>query len=346
MADINEIINDPSWFPIDFDKNWENIHFAKTSPSALRQAPFLDNRFHQHLTTKETVPIASLLDSPAYQQRCSTRLPVIFHSAFCCSTLAAKACDIDKACLSLKEPHILMALANAKRVPSQTANMPCSFDALFTLVTSLLAREFSNGEKILLKPTNVANNLIQDFLKTGSTVVFMYSELKNFLISILKKGEHGKGYIRTQYNIFSLDPSPIASIPQRTAMTFTDLQVAALIWRHQMELFTVHINQNQKNTFSLKDTDFLNNKEKSITCLSQIFSLKISPAAILDTIAGPVFQTDVKFSNLQYGATEKTTQSMQIYDKYADDIEMILLWAKQLRLGSDLHIPLRNALLK
>lgn len=130
-----------------------------------------------------------------------------------------------------------MDLANAIRVNNKVKASTDYAEALCRLVFGLLARPHQDGESVVVKPTNSANNLLPYAMAYNAKILALYGDLKSFLVSILKKGEQGRSFVRGQFNIFSLDPGGLAAIPQRQAMGLTDLQVAALICRSQMELF-------------------------------------------------------------------------------------------------------------
>ena len=234
MTQKSTILADPSWFPASLDVESDRVGFAKITRQALAQEAFLDQRMAGSVTGQKSLLLSDLL----VETIDSSPLPVfIFHSAFCCSTLLARALDAPNIALSLKEPDILMALANAIRVNKELQKSPQQTRRYSELLIKLLSRRFSNKEQLVIKPTNTANNILSLVAEMGSQIVILHSDLRSFLISVLKKGEPCKAFVRQQYNIFALDPNGLGAIPQRQAMGFTDLQVAATVWRHQMELF-------------------------------------------------------------------------------------------------------------
>ena len=232
---LTELISDPCWFPAALDSKAETMTFARVDRNSLSAEPFLDQRMSGSVTGYETAGLAAVIGAVA-QQRQSTPT-FLFHSAFCCSTLLARSLDQHGTTLALKEPDILMGLANAIRVDAELRKSAQRSDALVRTVFTLLSRNFSSAENVLVKPTNSANNLLPFAIAAGAPVLLLYGGLRSFLVSVLKKGEACKSFVRQQYNIFALDSVGVAAIPQRQAVGFTDLQIAATVWRHQMELF-------------------------------------------------------------------------------------------------------------
>ena len=300
---------------------------------SLRNKPFLDDRSLRPDTPRKTT---STLE---YTRNIPDEIlipPMIFHSAFCCSTLMAKALDSPDLCLALKEPHILMSLANAKRMMARSNRPSAEYDTLFRFVMHTLGQI---GERpILLKPTNAANNLLEDVINADGKVMFMFASLEDFLISVLKKGESCKSFIRTQYNIFSLDHCALAHIDQRQAMTYTDLQVVALIWRHQLELFECFRNDH----LILRDVDFLSKKTESMTQTVKALGLPHSNTDISTIINSDVFTLDSKFKLQIQNAAMKKNAAKAIRQRYKQEIDSTLKWATTLRLERDISPNLRH----
>lgn len=91
--------------------------------------------------------------------------------------------------MGLKEPAALNDLAMAKRGGIGDARLRGLLDALL----ALYARPFAAGETTVIKPSNVANCLIESCLclRPQARAILMYSRLSTFLRSIAKKGLWG-----------------------------------------------------------------------------------------------------------------------------------------------------------
>ncbi|NNC37773.1 MAG: hypothetical protein HKO02_09975 [Hyphomonadaceae bacterium] len=264
-----------------------------------------------------------------------TPIPMIFHSAFCCSTLMASALDVPDHCLPLKEPQVLMSLANAKRILRQQNKPASQYNTRFAIVMKLLARKFRSTEQILLKPTNSVNNILEDTLSAGCPVTIMYASLEDFLISVLKKGEPCKSFIRTQFNIFTLDPCVLATIPHRQALTFTDLQIATLVWRHQMELF-FKLKNAFPETLLLRDKKFLTNKLEALKSVSNVLNLNLSDKSLNAISVGSVFQRDSKFKDQELDGVQRAQDAKATKEKFSSELSHTLKWAENIRLEGDI----------
>lgn len=227
-----------------------------------------------------------------------------------------------------------MSLANAKRMMPRAGRPVSEYSALFKLIMTLLARPHRDGEKVIVKATNSANNLLEDIVHAKSAALLMYASLEDFLISVLKKGEPCKSFIRTQYNIFTLDPGALANIPARKAMTLTDLQVASLVWRHQLEMFGFY-HKNQAIS-TLQDSRFLSDKRSGLALAVETLGLSHTSETIQAITEGDVFRRDVKFQDLSQSHEARVEAAQDIRGRYADDLQATLAWAQNLNLGGDI----------
>ena len=343
MAQLPELLNDPAWFPAAIDTKAGTLGFARIDRASLSKEAFLDQRMAGSVTARETAALAEVIATFSSQQK---RVPAfIFHTAFCCSTLLARALDAPGTALALKEPDVLMGLANILRVDAELRQSPERAEALLHTIFGLLARRFVCDERILVKPTNAANNLLPPAVQSGARAVLLYGDLRSFLVSVLKKGEACKAFVRQQYNIFSLDADGLAAIPQRQAVAFTDLQAATAVWRHQMELFDRTLTATQRD--QVVSLDFKTLMAKPVAALQAVahhLDLPHSDAALDAMANGPVFSHNAKFSDQAYSAGQHHQDTQLIEERYGETLDLIEDWAGQLSLGTTLQMPLPGAI--
>ncbi|GJL93324.1 hypothetical protein [Hyphococcus sp.] len=340
-ASINmrELARDPSWFPHALDARQGVVACVKIARDRLAAEPFLDQRMEKSVTGSANAPLNALIGETQ-----PAGLPsFIFHTAFCCSTLMAKALDARGAALALKEPNILMDVSNLTRMATGAAAGQQAQRNVAGIV-NLLARRHEAGERILIKPTNTANNLAPVMAASGAPVVFLYGDLRAFLVSVLKKGEACKAFIRKQYTIFMLDKEGVAGIPERQGLGLTDLQIAALVWRHQMELFAKVLAQyGAKNVRSLYFRDLLMAPQATLAAAAKHLKLEISDKALSDNVAA-VFSKNAKFENQEYTPEERSRDEQSLEDRHRTELDMIEGWAKQMRFAVDVPDRLPHSL--
>ena len=336
MTSPHDLLSDPHWFPVKLDAGAQTLTFMRTSRQALSEAPFLDQRFIPQGADMATLPFADLAHIASASP---PPLHWIFHTAFCCSTLMARAMDVPGHSLTLKEPGVLMDLANARRMASQTGMTSDAFTKLTDAVFALLARRFSPDEAIIIKPTNPCNPLALDALARQHKAIFMVSDLKDFLISVLKKGEPCKAFMRTLFNIFALDPAPLGQIPQRQALTFTDLQIASLVQQHQMEFLTELGERFPGQTRAFNGNLLPGDPVKYVQAASDFFGLSWPDGTAARQAGSDVFSRNSKFADQTYGADARAEDAAEIEALHREALSVTLQWASSLTLSRKASMP-------
>lgn len=338
MTDPKTLAADPEWFPDALDATAGAIRFGRMSREALSKEAFLDRRKDASVTQWAEAKIDDLLPhiakapAPAF----------IYHSAFCGSTLLARALDAPGKSLALKEPNILLDLVNARRV-TPALQSGDQFNQLAAVVLGLLARPHEEGERILIKPTNSASPLAAYTNSKNAPAIFLYGSLRDFLISLLKKGEEGRVFVRHQFNIFSLDRTPLSAIQARQAISLTDMQIAALVWRHQLEEFARMIKP-AGYAASLDYARLIDNSEPVLAAAARHLSLPLDADDVKAAANGPVFQTNSKFADQQFDAGVRQSENAAVETQFAKELDIIENWAKAVKLSQDLTLPLPRSL--
>ncbi|MEO0973339.1 MAG: hypothetical protein AAFX85_09600 [Pseudomonadota bacterium] len=326
----------PSLFPVHINARTERVGFLPTTREALSAAPFLDQRFAgttspaKYWTVRELLEHVDGLPLP----------PMIFHTAFCCSTLLATAFDHPGRLLALKEPDLIMQLANLKRVHSPLRSDPGRFSRWLQLTLVLLGRRFEADEKVLLKPTNAAANLLMDVARLNSPMLLLYSDLRAFLVSVIKKGEAGRWFVRHLLNILRLDGALINDWQERERMAMTDLQVAALVWWLQIDNYLAFLDRTLpgQRVGTLDATAFLEQPAVALAAVNDQLKLSLPVDMLTRAANGPAFQRHSKFADLEYDAAQRADERASIEAAHGEAIEVTLAWAAQLR-GSPDALP-------
>ncbi len=265
------------------------------------------------------IPIPIVLAAVEAVQR--PKLNFIWHTAFCCSTLIARCLDVAGENLGLKEPQILVALAEAKRA-GKLAQHGGAGDAAF----KLLARRHKPHESVLIKSTNAANNLIAEATRaTDGRMLFLYSDCRSFLISIAKKGEMGRIFARKLFGLFAADGHAPAKWPMQTLFELSDLQVAALVWHMQIAEFRG--SREASRSAALNCDTFLANPRETLSRLNRFFDLNFS-AAKLDAIAtGPLLSQDAKDAAKPFSADRRAKESGDISKSLGNELDIVVEWS-------------------
>ncbi len=338
MTDAKTIADDPSWLPDALDPGRGTIRFARLDADALRREAFLDGRKDPSVREWAEARIDDLEPHIPAQKPAA----YIFHSAFCGSTLLARALDLPGRSLALKEPNILLDLINARRAHRAFQAEPV-FRRHADIILGLLERRRTADERILVKPTNLALPLAPLVIARGSPVLFLYGSLREFLLSLLKKGEEGRSFARKLYNVFAMDKTALGAIEPRQAVSMTDLQAATLVWRHQLEAFDALLAATTAAA-SLDYATFIASPATMLSAASEALQLGLPAETLTAAVDGPIFRTDAKASDKPFTAQSRADANRSLEAHYAADLAAIIGWAEKLRLNRDFKPPLARAL--
>ncbi|MEM1037173.1 MAG: hypothetical protein AAGI14_10480 [Pseudomonadota bacterium] len=326
-----DILSDPHWFPVHFDLQQDTLTFLQTTRDSLSKGAFLDHRFYQQTDRFHKVRLSHALNCPLERHDMSW----IFHTAFCASTLMARALDVHGKTLALKEPDILMQLANTLRMAKREGRSLDAIKPVCDCIFSLLSRRFSDQERVLIKPTNPANFLMTFVLGRGDPALFMTSPLKVFLTSILRKGEEGAAFIRSLYNIFALDGTGLSKISERDALRFTDMQITAMIWQHQHEDMTDVAKMYPDQVRAIDGLSFPLDPTRHMKAASDFLKLGLGDEDIAQNANGTVFEQNAKFSDQSFDTATRDAENARLENMFADRLTATINWQAKLDLGRD-----------
>ena len=329
----NELLEDTKWFPHRYNIETGYLEMINLNRQTIETTTFLASPdFPSEETTRQLVDAKSMglvsapLSPPAF----------IFHSAFCCSTLIARAMDSPGKVRSLKEPQITMDIAAHIR---RTGSIPVHINT----IRNLLSRTSIVGERTVIKPTNMANNLLlhSTELLSRSPILFLYGSLRGFLISVLKKGEQGRYMARRMYSIFRNDPTRFKEIPLKQVATLTDLQIAAMVWLLQIEIFEEKLLSCTDGLMaSLHCDDFLVQPIGYLASINQHLKLSLTDKELIQLSRSDILNLDSKQQDKSYNSEKRKAESKKVEDEYGSTLDHICNWAD----GLSLHDKIQHKL--
>ena len=312
-----------------------SLELAEVSLSMLSDAPFLFGAFPPQSARRTSQPLAA----PGKRDQAipTPKSRFIFHTAFCCSTLLSRALDVPGKSLALKEPDILMQLANARRM-RQFA--PGGQD-LKIIQKHLEQLGQSAGEAIVTKPTNTANNLLSEVCADqNSRIIVIHSDLRSFLLSIIKKGEEGRSFVRRLFNIFRMDSAFAQSIPDRDLFTLSDLQIAAFVWGLQCQQITEAGNISSLTVRGLHCDSFLDDPKAVLLRASDWLELGLTPSDISGQMEKGVMGRDSKDVGQAYDTGIRAKDRSSVEDQFEASLSYAEAWATKLPLPMELSLTL------
>lgn len=344
MSKFDDIISNPGNLPHRFSADSVEFEFLTLSREQVSEASFLRDDVLDGGLSRQSAGLKELAAAGGIK---SPPANYIFHSAFCCSTLLARALDVKGANLSLKEPEVLMDLANIKRTRNALLQDRKRWRGIIEMTVGLLSRPFEDGETVLIKPTNAANNLLADLLGVANDAkaLLLYSGLRSFLISILKKSEEGRGFARKLFFTFGLDSPFVTEWPMETVARMTDLHIAAVVWRLQMNNFLEALASFPESRLrTLKSDDLLADPKARLTAVAEFFGIPLEAEDISGIVEGPLFGRHSKLTGQAYDSAARREENDRIEKEHGAALDQIVAWERELVPGQPVPDPLPRAL--
>jgi hypothetical protein len=349
MHSLEELATKPEYHLHALDLASGECEFLLLSKDTARQSTFMDHRLQAG--RQESVRVSldliekHIAGMPA--ARDPRQINYIFHTAFCCSTLISRCLDIQGVCSALREPAVFMQMANYKRVGNPYFLDIQKQQALLNTALYLLAKSSGQGETTVIKPTNAANNLVMEIAQNKYThgVVLLYSKLEQFLVSIIKKGEEGRAFVRRLFNVIRLDSERSDSLTLDALSQLTDLQVAAFVWYLQLDGYLKVLNSYPNINIRTLDCDtFLADPLNTLTKLCKLFDLKVKKQVLEEIVTGPVLTKYSKDGVQDYDASIRETENARVTSQYRETINGILAWSDRIRPEGPVPLPLPRPL--
>lgn len=307
------------WRLHDFDPASGQGRFVRAARADLIGAPFLDDRWD--VSTFET------RSAPLPAAEAPVEAGFLWHTGFCGSTLLAGCLDSPGRLLSVREPKALMTLANLKRTQA-LAGRPLDED-LFVRVLAPLSQGEAPSERVLLKPTNAAGNLIWEAARlTRGPMLLLYSDCRQFLISLLKKGEGGRAFARSLFLVLKMDGRFDKAWSDRDLFKLTDLQVAALAWRLQIaELAAGAAALDPGRAVALDFASFLDDPAGVLRALDVWFGAGLGDEGVRRVLDGPLMRTDAKQRGRPMSVERRKAEADRLEDQFGAELDRLVQWS-------------------
>jgi hypothetical protein len=325
MSDVRAIVGDYRWLPLRFDAASDSVVFVKADRDAHRAATFLDDQLLRQSNDKRQLRLGDI--APAVAALPAKDCHFIFHSAFCCSTLLARALDIPGKSMGLKEPLVLNDLVQA----AMTQGTPKATRRQLEPTLALLARPFAAGETVIVKPSNIANPLIEEILelRPAAKALLLSSELSDFLRSVAKKGLWGRIWARKTLAGLNRFPKLQSGFGEAERWEHSDLQVAALVWLdHRAQFSNLLSSLPPERIVSMDSADLLDDPARALDAVGDFFGLGLSPDEVTSIARGPVFASNAKRHGENFDAQRRRDEHAAIGGVLAEEIEMVAKWAR------------------
>ena len=314
----------PEWLPHSFNEDGSLMAAVHVTRDQRDRLTFLDDRYFRN-RFPVVIHRRSEIEALAAGEREGT-LRLIFHTAFCGSTLLAKAMDRRGLVTALQEPIILndLALRPIDRDPGLHRQ-------LLGLTLRLLARPFGDDQAVVVKAANVANRILVPTLDAApqSRAVLLYSSLTDFLLSVAKRGTEGRVWARQLFEgLAGWTDLDLARDPDILTVR-TDLEIAALAWFLQVRHFDrVAQAQGTERARLVDAADFYARPVATLTEAADFFGLGLATAAIEEIVNGPVFASHSKTLGARYSNADRTRDMAAVAAAHGGEVEAAAEWLR------------------
>ena len=325
-----EIAADPSWLPHRIDWAGKRMQFLKLARSSLGEAGFLADRKPAGPDGEAWLP----LDAVMAMQVDSGPIHFLFHTAFCRSTLLARALDRLGKVAALNEPHIFAALAGAGVAPGRPGA------PLLAPVLKLLARTFPDEASVVVKPTNHANALIPAILTAlpDARAILMTNPLPSFLAAVIRKGMMGRRWGRMLYLEMQSYAGLDLGMDAREQFAMTDLQAAALAWFLAQRWFALQ-QQRFGDRLAVLDGDvFGREKARTLSAVSKHLGIAMEEGTAETIATGKLFTSHAK-SGEDFAAKEAADAARSRSAVTEEEIAQVGLWIGMIAQQAGLDVP-------
>lgn len=333
------IARDPLWLPHRYDPTRDAVQFVRISREVHRAATFL---------TDECLPEGAERAALRRKDAVSALPPgapvhFIFHSAFCCSTLLARAFDIEGISMGLKEPVILNDISGWRRRGGQPHQVAEVLDHALTL----LARPFTPGEAVIIKPSNVVSAYSPAMLamRTEARALLLHAPLPVFLGSVARKGMWGRLWVRELMVKLIADDLIDLGFSGDDYLGLTDLQAAAVGWLAQHALFHRLVERfGAERVRTLGSETLLARPAEAVAALARLYNLRLDADAVAAVATGPAFMRHSKFGQ-EFDREARAAERRDLEAAHSDEIAKVAVWAEAVAANVGVSMDLKAPLL-
>lgn len=340
MSDITTIIGSAEWLAHRYDPTGDTIHFRHVPRDVHARATFITEEYlpkdAQTVVLRRQDCLEALAAGPG-----PAPVQFVFHSAYCCSTLVARAFDAAGMAMGLKEPVILNDIVGWRRRGGQPDRVAGVLDSALTL----LARPFGPGESVIVKPSNVFNGFAAATLglRPTASALMLHAPLPSFLRSIAKKGMWGRLWVRELFAGQLADGIVDLGFAPADYIKLTDLQIAAVGWLAQHAMFNKLSQRFGARVATLDSETLLAHPEAAIAALASLYAIPMDARTIAAIASGPAFSSHSK-SGEAFSAKERDLEQAEAAATHAEEIDKVAIWAEAVAGNAGVPMKLPNAL--
>ena len=318
-----DVIGDGDWLPHSFDDTGQRILCVRVPAPAREALPFLSTE--QLATGYDQAIVPTALVATHLEGLASSPVHFLFHTAFCCSTLAVNALDAFDGAVGLKEPAIFLDLVSKlERADALTGTQ-------LQLVMRILGRPAVRARQVIVKPSCFTSALIPHVLQADprTRVVLLHGDLRDFLLGVAKRGLRGRNWGRQVYASSLRQLHYGFKYTAAETLEQTDLQIAGLGWLVRRDYF-----ERQAASFGaarvlqISARQVLEERAATLSAILRHLDMPQEPDAIERVINGPVFSRHSK-EQRPFDAAARQAELDAARSTFGGEVEPVAQWIEK-----------------
>ena len=194
------------------------------------------------------------------------------------------------------------------------------------------------GEKVIIKPANVANPLIEYIMERqpDSRALLMYLSLPDFIMAIARRRRWSWA---RNLAVFYRRHLEFETRQTQELLYLTDLQIAAFLWLQQQAQFARLVRELPEGRVATLRADvFAARATESIAAAAAFFGLSLDEDEAAAITAGPAFQKHSKRDAENYDESTRKRDEALVKFAFGPEIEQGTEWGQAI--AADASIPL------
>lgn len=333
-----EILRDARWLPHGYDAANDALQFIQIDRNYLSRSAFLADANPVSGVQPVSIPLTEIAKITADLPIPAAPMHFIFHTAFCRSTLLARALEHPGLSAGLSEPGILAKIGGAP-------------PHVLPIAARLLARPWGDAawgdaESVFVKPTNHANALIPALMDANADAraILMTNPLPSFLAAIIRKGMMGRRWARQLYLEVMSYAGMDLGMDAREQFAMTDLQAAGLAWFLNQRYFDALARKYGARVKVLDGDAFGREPARVLEAVGGFTSVPIDAPRAAEIAAGPVFTADAKTGE-DYAAKSARDAAATASAVVEDEIAKVEEWIGMIAKSAGLAVPVQQTLI-
>ncbi|HMB59342.1 MAG TPA: hypothetical protein VKN35_05495 [Xanthomonadales bacterium] len=321
-----------------------DAQFIRLEEDEIRQHTFLDHRailkpVEAILTLDEF--IAQAAQAPQPRQA----FGMIYHSAFCGSTYLARCLDATGIGLSLKEPYALTqsSFHHADETYTQFSS-PEEWEQFLGAEIRHLSRPGASALFPVIKTHNICvvlANQVANLFPSRARSVFIYSDLKSFLVSVLKNPER-RQFCKFLVKLISPSRAAQLGIPWVDSRELPDAQVAVYCWMFHMAHYRRAAGRSGNGAFcSLNCEQLLDRPLDTLLALARFFGVETGRDSVKAGLQAASMKAHAKDPTKTFSAQARRTDLETEGFKHRKEVKLGLRWFEQSGGNEDLNTQVK-----